>query len=78
MTDAQGIPCFIVSSLESEKLYAKLGFQELGKWVIDDEYWATQIVQHERDLGMTGNEKLVEQFTGVHEVEKCMLRMPSS
>ncbi|KAH7305315.1 acyl-CoA N-acyltransferase [Stachybotrys elegans] len=74
--DAEGIPCYIVSSAESQNLYLKSGFEDLGTWHIDNEHWAKEIVHTEKELDMQGNEWLVEEFAGVGEVEKCMVKWP--
>ncbi|KAI9155172.1 hypothetical protein HJFPF1_07748 [Paramyrothecium foliicola] len=76
-SEAEGVPCWITSSAESQELYAKLGFKELGVWTIDDGYWAKRLVEHEKGLGITGNEHLAEQYAGVTETEKCLIRLPS-
>src|SRR5687767_2686095 len=47
--DEQGVPTFIVSSRESYGLYAKSGFETLGKWTIDNGRLAKEVVQLERD-----------------------------
>ncbi len=76
VSDMEVIPTFLVSSAEAISLYRKLGFQELGTWAIDNEAWARRIVAHGRDLGIPGNEHLEEQYQGISEVERYMVRWP--
>lgn len=74
--DADGLPTLIVSSEMSHGLYLKTGFEELGVWTIDTEYWAREIVQCNVSLGIKENEDLARQFEGVKEVEGCLIRRP--
>ncbi|KAH8901137.1 acyl-CoA N-acyltransferase [Thozetella sp. PMI_491] len=73
-SDADGIPTFLVASAEAHHLYGKLGFEDLGTFRIDNGFWAKEIVQHENELGITGNEGLDERFKDVEEVERYMVR----
>ena len=57
-------------------MYTKMGFQELGTWIIDNEKWARRIVQREDELGIQGIKHLAEQFRGTSEREECMVRWP--
>ncbi len=77
-SDEANIPAFLVSSAEALTLYTSLGFQQLGTWSIDNEDWARRIAANERELGIAGNEHLEEQFRGVSEVERYMVRRPGS
>ncbi|KAK2030576.1 acyl-CoA N-acyltransferase [Colletotrichum zoysiae] len=74
ISDAEGVATFLVSSAEGYGLYKRLGFQVLGTWKIDNSHWAKKIVQHEQSLGLTGNERLAEQFAGAQETETYMIR----
>ncbi|KZL79791.1 gnat family acetyltransferase [Colletotrichum incanum] len=74
ISDAERIPTFLVASAEGYNLYKRLGFQDLGTWTIDNDYWSKKIVQHEQKLGIVGNERLIEQYRGVNEVERYMMR----
>jgi GNAT superfamily N-acetyltransferase len=74
--DAEGIPTMLVSSAEAHELYLRLGFETLGRWPIDNGYWAREIVKLETSLGMEGNEDFVKRFEGLTEVEDCMIRYP--
>ncbi|KAI8212563.1 Extracellular metalloproteinase NpI [Colletotrichum sp. SAR 10_76] len=74
ISDAERVPTFLVASAEGYGLYKRLGFKDLQTWTIDNGRWAKVIVQHERDLGLTGNETLAERFAGTKEVEKYMMR----
>ncbi|KAH6962162.1 acyl-CoA N-acyltransferase [Ilyonectria sp. MPI-CAGE-AT-0026] len=74
--DADALPTLIVSSEMSHGLYLKAGFEELGVWTIDTEYWAQEIVQRNMSLGIKENEDLAGQFEGVKEVEGCLIRRP--
>lgn len=74
--DAEQIPAFIVASAEAYGLYARFGFEDLGKWTIDNEGLSKEVVELERELGMTGNEGLEERFRGVRELEVSMVRWP--
>ncbi|KAK1670993.1 acyl-CoA N-acyltransferase [Colletotrichum godetiae] len=74
ISDDEKIPTFLVASAEGYGLYKKLGFEDLGTWTIDNDYWSEKIVQHENELGIVGNEGLAETYRGTHEVEKYMMR----
>lgn len=74
--DEEGIPTFLASTAESIGLYSRMGFESLGTWPIDNEYWAGRIVDLEKPLGITGHEGLRETFRGVREVEDVMVRWP--
>ncbi|KAK2064031.1 acyl-CoA N-acyltransferase [Colletotrichum caudatum] len=74
ISDAEGVPTFLVSSAEGYGLYERLGFQALETWTIDNSHWAKEIVQHEYNLGLTGNERLAERFAGAQETETYMIR----
>ncbi|KAK2006271.1 acyl-CoA N-acyltransferase [Colletotrichum eremochloae] len=74
ISDAEGVPTFLVSSAEGHGLYKRLGFQALRTWTIDNSHWAKEIVQHDCDLGLNGNESLAERFAGVQETETYMIR----
>ncbi|KAF6805534.1 hypothetical protein CMUS01_14596 [Colletotrichum musicola] len=73
-SDEQKVPTFLVASAEGYGLYKRLGFEDLGTWTIDDDFWSKEIVEHERKLGISGNEKLAEQYEGVREIERYMIR----
>ncbi|KAF6807156.1 hypothetical protein CSOJ01_08344 [Colletotrichum sojae] len=73
-SDDQKVPTFLMASAEGYGLYKRLGFEDLGTWTIDDDFWSKEIVQHERKLGISGNEKLAEQYEGVREIERYMIR----
>jgi predicted N-acetyltransferase YhbS len=73
-SDAAGLPTFIMSSKEANQLYLRLGFEELGTAEIDNEYWAKEIVAHERALGIEGNEGLADMYEGKMEVERSLVR----
>jgi GNAT superfamily N-acetyltransferase len=75
-SDEEGIPIFLASSAESIGLYSRMGFESLGTWPIDNEYWAGRIVKLEKGLGIAGREGLEERFRGVREVENVMVRWP--
>ncbi|KAI5461550.1 acyl-CoA N-acyltransferase [Mariannaea sp. PMI_226] len=72
--DANGVPTYLVSSAEAHRLYASMGFSDLGTWPIDNGYWAREIVRESRDAGAEVDEDLVRKFDGVKEVEECMIR----
>lgn len=74
ISDGDEIPTFLIASAEGYGLYKKLGFEDLGTWTIDNDYWSKEIAQHEGGLGITGNESLAETYRGIHEVEKYMMR----
>lgn len=74
--DEQGIPTFLASTAESIGLYGGMGFESMGTWPIDNEYWAGRIVGLEKELGIAGHEGLQETFKGVREVEDMMVRWP--
>ena len=73
-SDAEGIPTFLVASAEAYGLYLKLGFQELGTFIIDNEYWAKEMDKREEELGLQRSEKLGSKFKGMKEVERYMVR----
>lgn len=73
-SDEVRVPTFLVASAEGYGLYKRLGFEDLGTWTIDDDFWSKEIVEHEKKLGISGNEKLAEQYEGVEEVERYMIR----
>ncbi|PON20894.1 hypothetical protein TGAM01_v210293 [Trichoderma gamsii] len=75
-SDKEAIPVFLASTAESIGLYSRMGFESLGTWPIDNEYWAGRIVGLERELGIAGHEGLQETFKGVGEVEDVMVRWP--
>ncbi len=75
-SDTDRLPTFLVASAEAYGLYAKLGFEELGVFTIDNGYWATELAKCETELGITGNETLGQRFDGVKEVERVMVRWP--
>lgn len=71
--DKQNLPTFLVSTVESEQLFFKTGFQSLGSpWKIDNAYW-TREIQKAQGLN-EANEALVSKFGGVCEVERVMKR----
>ncbi|KAM0517692.1 hypothetical protein ACHAPE_004665 [Trichoderma viride] len=74
--DEEGIAAFLASTAESIGLYSRMGFESLGTWPIDNEYWAGRIVALERELGIAGHEGLQETFKGIREVEDVMARWP--
>ncbi|KAK1453239.1 hypothetical protein CMEL01_04898 [Colletotrichum melonis] len=74
ISDAEKIPTFLVASAEGYGLYKKLGFEDLGTWTIDNDYWSKEIARHEDELGIMGNEGLAQTYRGKHEVEKYMMR----
>ncbi|KAM0479520.1 hypothetical protein ACHAPX_004736 [Trichoderma viride] len=74
--DEEGIPAFLASTAESIGLYSRMGFESLGAWPIDNEYWAGRIVALERELGIAGHEGLQKKFKGIREVEDVMVRWP--
>ncbi|KAH8120896.1 hypothetical protein ACSS6W_009758 [Trichoderma asperelloides] len=74
--DEEGIPTFLASTAESIGLYSRMGFESLGTWPIDNEYWAGRVVDLEKKLGIAGHEGLQETFKGVKEVEDVMVRWP--
>ncbi|KAF9874963.1 acetyltransferase [Colletotrichum karsti] len=74
ISDAERVPTFLVASAEGYGLYKRLGFEDLGTWEIDNGYWAKEIVEHEKQLGIAGNEGLVGKFGGTKEIEKYMMR----
>ncbi|KAL0943322.1 uncharacterized protein CTRU02_201208 [Colletotrichum truncatum] len=78
VSDAEKVPTFLVASAEGHGLYKGLGFEDLGTWTIDNDYWSKEIVQHERRLGIMGNATLAEKFEGNREIEKCMVRWNKS
>ncbi|KAL6900420.1 acyl-CoA N-acyltransferase [Trichoderma evansii] len=75
-SDEEGIPTFLASTAESIGLYSRNGFESLGTWPIDNEYWAGRIVDLEKELGIAGHEGLQETFKGAREVEDVMVRWP--
>ncbi|KND87265.1 hypothetical protein TOPH_08117 [Tolypocladium ophioglossoides CBS 100239] len=74
--DAGGVPSLLVASAEAHGLYLRLGFEVLGVWAIDNGYWSGEVVRHERELGIGGNEGLDERFEGMKEEEAYMVRWP--
>lgn len=75
--DAEGVPSLLVASAEARDLYLRCGFEVLGAWTIDNGYWAGEVVRHERELGIGGNEGLDGKFEGMKEEEAYMVRWPS-
>ncbi|KAM0249342.1 hypothetical protein ACHAQJ_009103 [Trichoderma viride] len=75
-SDDEGIPTFLMSTAESIGLYSRMGFASLGRWPIDNGYWAGRIVELEKGLEISGHEGLEERFRGVGEVEDVMVRWP--
>jgi N-acetylglutamate synthase-like GNAT family acetyltransferase len=75
-SDEERIPTYIVSSFESHGLYAKLGFEDLEEFPIDNEYWARQIEETELGLGITDSKGLAEKCQGMREVDTGMIRWP--
>ncbi|KAM6479346.1 acyl-CoA N-acyltransferase [Trichoderma sp. SZMC 28011] len=73
-SDEEKLPTFLMSSAESRGLYAKMGFEILGTWRVDNGSWAGRVVELERGLGIVGREGLEEEFRGVGEVEDVMVR----
>ncbi|KAK1975995.1 acyl-CoA N-acyltransferase [Colletotrichum cereale] len=74
ISDSEGIPTFLVASAEGYGLYKRLGFEDIGTWNIDNDHWSREIVQHEKKLGITGHEQLIEQYRGTSEIERYMMR----
>ncbi len=70
----EGLPTFLMSSAESFGLYAKLGFEDLGRWTVDNGRWMREVAAREEELGIAGEEGLVELYEGVGEVENVMVR----
>jgi GNAT superfamily N-acetyltransferase len=75
-SDEERISIYLASTAESIGLYSRMGFESLGRWPIDNEYWAGRIVGLEKELGIAGHEELQERFKGVGEVEDVMVRWP--
>jgi ribosomal protein S18 acetylase RimI-like enzyme len=75
-SDAAGVPAFIVSSIAARALYTNLGFEGLETFPIDNAYWASEIAKHEQELGLTGNEGLIQKCEGLEEADTCMVRWP--
>lgn len=73
-SDAAGLSTMLLSSRESYPLYRKLGFEELGKWTIANEYFAEEIVKIEAEQGITSDPELVENTRGIREEEAYMIR----
>jgi predicted N-acetyltransferase YhbS len=76
LSETEAIPAVIVSSRESHPLYSKLGFQDVKVWKIDDGYWAKEIEQTEKELGISGSEGIAAQCAGLTEEEALMIRWP--
>ncbi|WYZ38255.1 hypothetical protein EsH8_III_000169 [Colletotrichum jinshuiense] len=74
ISNAENMPTFLVASAEGHGLYKKLGFEDLGTWIIDNDHWSKEIVRHEKQLGIAGNERLIDQYDGTQEVERYMMR----
>ena len=74
--DAECVPTLLVASAEAHHLYLRLGFEVLGRWAIDNGYWAREVVRHEAQLGIGGNEGLDGKFEGIKEEEAYMVRWP--
>ncbi|KAH8890332.1 acyl-CoA N-acyltransferase [Thozetella sp. PMI_491] len=75
-SDAEGIPSFIVASAEAYGLYAKLGFEDLGTFPLDNGYWAKEITDLEKKLDIKGNEDFAQTWAGKKELERYMVRRP--
>lgn len=75
--DHEQVPVFLVASAEARGLYARLGFQDLGVWTINNEHWAWRIASREAELEIEGNNDLGEQLRGVGEEERSMVRWPA-
>lgn len=75
-SDADGLPTALISSAEAYGLYKKLGFEDQGQFPIDNGHWAKLMTEHEKSLGITGNEGLGQKFEGMKEVENLMVRWP--
>lgn len=76
MADRKDMPTYICASAESKDLYAKLGFEFLGSWTIDNGALAEEAEALGREMGIKDNEGLAERFRGVKEVEPAMVRWP--
>jgi ribosomal protein S18 acetylase RimI-like enzyme len=78
VSEAEAIPAILVSSRESHPLYSSLGFEDQKVWTNDNEYWAREIEQREKDLGITGCEGITEECAGLTEEEALMIRWPAT
>jgi ribosomal protein S18 acetylase RimI-like enzyme len=78
VSEAEAIPAILVSSRESHPLYSSLGFQDQKVWTNDNEYWAREIEQREKELGITGCEGITEDCAGLTEEEALMIRLPAT
>ncbi|KAL2211355.1 acyl-CoA N-acyltransferase [Sarocladium strictum] len=78
VSEAEAFPAILVSSRESHPLYSSLGFEDQKVWTNDNEYWAREIEQREKDLGITGCEGITEECAGLTEEEALMIRWPAT
>lgn len=79
ISDAEGLPTFLVATKQAHVLYGKAGFEELGTWTIDHGYWAAELVMVEMDLVIDGErrrEGWENRMRGSTEVEWLMVRWP--
>ena len=78
VSQEEAIPAFIVSSRESYPLYRSFDFQERKMGTIDNEFWAREIEEREKALGLHGCEGLTEACAGLTEEEAFMVRWPET
>ncbi|EED15655.1 conserved hypothetical protein [Talaromyces stipitatus ATCC 10500] len=77
-SDAENLPTFLTSSTEAHPLYVKLGFVDIGpEFRIDNEAWASRIMELEREIGVDERMRLKDECVGLYEVENCMVRWAS-
>lgn len=68
----QKLDTFLVSSIESHRMFLDSGFQDVGTcWKIDNGYWMREIQRAEGEG--SANEMLVRKFEGVWEIE-CLMK----
>lgn len=65
-----------MSSAESFGLYRDMGFEDLGRWTVDNGFWMREVAAREAELGIARAEGLVARYEGVEEVENVMMKRP--
>lgn len=68
---------FLASSAESFGLYTALGFVDLGRWVVDNGFWMSEVGRRE-EMGIVpeGERERGKMYEGVWEVENVMVKRP--
>jgi GNAT superfamily N-acetyltransferase len=69
---------FLMSSAESFGLYTRLGFGDLGRWVVDNGYWMREVAAREEEMTILGGSGFGRRdvYEGVWEVENVMVKRP--